>query len=180
MGTKKATLEAKALSRPIPQAHRAKRKALAPAVAAGLYNCARCGERIEPGEPWDLGHSMAMVFATPALSIDAATVRRPATARSARCSSSSSGRGRENGERETWTSAGRPSSFRGGQAAFRRSRRPCPNTKRYGAPAMRPLARSVRVMTLVISPQPHAHGMPSPSGLSWPAAACALRSFAPA
>ena len=38
------------------QAHRAKRKALAPAVAVGLYNCARCGERIEPGEPWDLGH----------------------------------------------------------------------------------------------------------------------------
>ena len=27
-----------------------------PAVAAGLYNCARCGERIEPGQPWDLGH----------------------------------------------------------------------------------------------------------------------------
>ena len=39
------------------QAHRAKRKALAPAVAVGLYNCARCGERIEPGEPWDLGHA---------------------------------------------------------------------------------------------------------------------------
>ena len=46
------------------QAHRAKRKALAPAVAVGLYNCARCGERIEPGEPWDLGHAMATVFAT--------------------------------------------------------------------------------------------------------------------
>ena len=26
-------------------------------VAAGLVNCARCGELIEPGTPWDLGHA---------------------------------------------------------------------------------------------------------------------------
>jgi hypothetical protein len=25
-------------------------------VRAGLASCARCGERIEPGAPWDLGH----------------------------------------------------------------------------------------------------------------------------
>jgi hypothetical protein len=29
---------------------------LKPDVDAGLVDCARCGERIEPGQPWDLGH----------------------------------------------------------------------------------------------------------------------------
>jgi hypothetical protein len=29
---------------------------LAPFVAAGLATCARCGEPIEAGAPWDLGH----------------------------------------------------------------------------------------------------------------------------
>ena len=38
------------------QSHCAKRRALAPGAEAGLYNCARCGERIEPGQAWDLGH----------------------------------------------------------------------------------------------------------------------------
>jgi hypothetical protein len=28
----------------------------APMVAAGVVNCARCGEPIEPGTLWDLGH----------------------------------------------------------------------------------------------------------------------------
>ena len=36
--------------------HRRTRKEFAPMVAAGLVNCARCGELIEPGTPWDLGH----------------------------------------------------------------------------------------------------------------------------
>ena len=36
--------------------HRAKRRALAPQVAAGLVDCARCHERIRPGQEWDLGH----------------------------------------------------------------------------------------------------------------------------
>lgn len=27
-----------------------------PKVEAGIVNCARCGELIEPGTPWDLGH----------------------------------------------------------------------------------------------------------------------------
>jgi hypothetical protein len=37
--------------------HRSLRRRLAPAVAAGVVECARCGELIEPGEPWDLDHS---------------------------------------------------------------------------------------------------------------------------
>lgn len=32
------------------------RARLAPLVAAGVYECARCGKLIEAGEPWDLGH----------------------------------------------------------------------------------------------------------------------------
>jgi hypothetical protein len=36
--------------------HRRLRAALAPHVAAGLIDCARCGERIKPRERWDLGH----------------------------------------------------------------------------------------------------------------------------
>ena len=37
--------------------HRKIRKGLAPLVAAGLATCARCGEPIEPGSKWDLGHT---------------------------------------------------------------------------------------------------------------------------
>jgi len=38
-------------------AHRAKPRALAPLVAAGEVDCARCHERIQPGrQEWDLGH----------------------------------------------------------------------------------------------------------------------------
>ena len=36
--------------------HRRLRSALAPLVAAGGMRCVRCGEPIEPGTPWDLGH----------------------------------------------------------------------------------------------------------------------------
>ena len=36
--------------------HDARRRALAPFVAGGLATCARCGEIIEPGTAWDLGH----------------------------------------------------------------------------------------------------------------------------
>ena len=38
------------------QAHRARRRAIAPMVEAGMVRCARCGELIAPGSPWDLGH----------------------------------------------------------------------------------------------------------------------------
>ena len=36
--------------------HTGLRRRLRPVVAAGLAHCARCGEPIDPGEPWDLGH----------------------------------------------------------------------------------------------------------------------------
>jgi hypothetical protein len=38
------------------RAHQTLRRALTPAVAAGLARCVRCGELIEAGAPWDLGH----------------------------------------------------------------------------------------------------------------------------
>ena len=48
--------------RPSPEArgygpvHRALRKRLRPKVEVGLVDCARCGQRILPDTPWDLGH----------------------------------------------------------------------------------------------------------------------------
>jgi hypothetical protein len=36
--------------------HQALRRRWAPKVVAGVVDCDRCGRRIEPGEPWDLGH----------------------------------------------------------------------------------------------------------------------------
>src|SRR6478672_9896226 len=36
--------------------HQKIRKALEPLVATGDMTCARCGEPIRPGTPWDLGH----------------------------------------------------------------------------------------------------------------------------
>lgn len=36
--------------------HRALRRQWAPQVATGNVPCWRCGELIEPGERWDLGH----------------------------------------------------------------------------------------------------------------------------
>src|SRR5665213_3549836 len=38
-------------------AHQAMRAALVPIVVSGGAVCARCGKRIAPDEPWDLGHS---------------------------------------------------------------------------------------------------------------------------
>src|SRR5262245_25390131 len=37
-------------------AHNALRQRLEPLVAAGYAKCARCGDTILPGQPWDLGH----------------------------------------------------------------------------------------------------------------------------
>lgn len=37
--------------------HQALRKRLEPDVAAGRATCWRCGLRIQPGDPWDLGHT---------------------------------------------------------------------------------------------------------------------------
>jgi hypothetical protein len=36
--------------------HQKMRQIVQREVAAGLAVCARCGLRIDPGEPWDLGH----------------------------------------------------------------------------------------------------------------------------
>ena len=43
-------------------AHQAKRRALAPSVASGSMKCVRCGEFIEPDEPWDLDHDNSRLF----------------------------------------------------------------------------------------------------------------------
>lgn len=37
--------------------HQQLRAGWARKVEAGYADCARCGRPIEPGEPWDLGHS---------------------------------------------------------------------------------------------------------------------------
>jgi hypothetical protein len=37
-------------------AHQKQRQAWAPLVNAGLVNCWRCNQLIQPGQPWDLGH----------------------------------------------------------------------------------------------------------------------------
>jgi hypothetical protein len=37
-------------------AHKAERKRWEPKVDAGLVDCRRCGQPLEPGRPWDLGH----------------------------------------------------------------------------------------------------------------------------
>jgi hypothetical protein len=36
--------------------HQRLRARIAPVVARGGVRCARCGELIRPGQPWDLGH----------------------------------------------------------------------------------------------------------------------------
>jgi hypothetical protein len=36
--------------------HQKMRQIVQREVAAGVAVCARCGLRIDPGEPWDLGH----------------------------------------------------------------------------------------------------------------------------
>jgi hypothetical protein len=36
--------------------HKEERKRWEPKVDAGLVDCWRCGQPIEPGRPWDLGH----------------------------------------------------------------------------------------------------------------------------
>lgn len=37
--------------------HDLERRRWAPKVDAGLVNCARCHQPLEPGRPWDLGHN---------------------------------------------------------------------------------------------------------------------------
>ena len=39
------------------RAHQLERKRWEPKVDAGLVDCARCHEPIEPGRQWDLGHT---------------------------------------------------------------------------------------------------------------------------
>jgi hypothetical protein len=51
-----ADLRRKLRSRKYDARHRRIRADLAQWVAAGLVKCARCGEPIAAGTPWDLGH----------------------------------------------------------------------------------------------------------------------------
>jgi hypothetical protein len=37
--------------------HQLQRKRLAPIVARGAVRCTKCGQRIQPGEPWNLAHA---------------------------------------------------------------------------------------------------------------------------
>lgn len=37
--------------------HQAERERWRPKVDAGITDCASCGQPIEPGRPWDLGHN---------------------------------------------------------------------------------------------------------------------------
>ena len=37
--------------------HEAERARWVPKVDAGLVDCARCNQPIQPGRPWDLGHT---------------------------------------------------------------------------------------------------------------------------
>ncbi len=48
-----------ASSRGYGQRHQRERERWRPRVDAGLVDCARCGEPLEPGRPWDLGHADA-------------------------------------------------------------------------------------------------------------------------
>ena len=45
-----------ARARGYDRAHDEERKRWAPKVDAGLVDCRRCDEPLEPGRPWDLGH----------------------------------------------------------------------------------------------------------------------------
>jgi hypothetical protein len=74
-------------------AHRTRRRILRPMVEAGLTYCARCGERILRGEPWDLGHDDSTGACTSVPSTDAATGAQRARSQP----SSSDARRRESG-----------------------------------------------------------------------------------
>ena len=94
--------EAQAVSPPDRQAHRAKRRGLAPAVEAGLDNCPRCHQSILPGQAWAWVTSTAPRLSYPGSSTDlaycgeAGTRGPPLTTATVARSSSSSGRSRGN------------------------------------------------------------------------------------
>jgi hypothetical protein len=46
-----------AAARGYDHGHQLERERWRPEVEAGLVDCTRCGERIEPGAEWDLGHT---------------------------------------------------------------------------------------------------------------------------
>lgn len=52
----KVRIRASATQRGYGSRHKTLRAVWARAVAAGNVRCSRCGKRIEPGAPWDLGH----------------------------------------------------------------------------------------------------------------------------
>jgi len=84
------------------QAHRARRRGIAPMVEAGIVRCARCGELIRPGEPCDLGTSTGQNgWSTQGQSTAAAT-GRPSSA-AITCSPCSRTRGQRVGTVMEWS-----------------------------------------------------------------------------
>jgi hypothetical protein len=55
-GQRKPSARRSTTSRGYGAAHQRKREEWEPLVDAGLVECWRCEELIDPGEPWDLGH----------------------------------------------------------------------------------------------------------------------------
>ena len=78
---KRADVRKKLRARSYGARHRQIRRALVPVVTAGLAHCTRCGELIEPGEPWDLGTLTSICAPTPAPSTRAATGGRRTASR---------------------------------------------------------------------------------------------------
>jgi hypothetical protein len=56
MGSAKKTRQPSRHLRGYTNAHVARRRQLEPLVATGRTNCSRCGQPIEPGQPWHLDH----------------------------------------------------------------------------------------------------------------------------
>jgi hypothetical protein len=70
--------------------HQKLRRKLAPAVASGQMICPRCGQRIFPGQPWDLGH------------LDGSEKTQYAGPEHRRCNRATAGRGERRRQSRDW------------------------------------------------------------------------------